>query len=520
MSLRQYPFAASRSAAPVTLEEAARYSKMPESYDPYVLVEALRHFKRAYKPLKRALNKPTYEGPCRPRKSGAYELLYIFFERSGCVDVFNWFHTHRSDERMWRACGFDPEGVSYATVQRRFAELEEYEYAFDLAKDMCVRTASRHVPEIGGWLHVDATEASTSARLKHDCRPGEGCQGHHTDIPMTMIEAADGRRQLANVAEENIRPDDDHPTTLSYIESFTKRPGEKRKRRDRRRVYRLGHWWSSTDLEAGTRKQDKKIWDGYGVSQVVDHVTGLALQTRVYPADQNETTVYADLVERTIRSTGKRPIAIAGDRGYDLTHIYRFNNSLGIGSAIHKRSNQRPPKGIDYDKVPTCKHCEGGTDFHSYVEIEPGTWELRFTCSLPMTDDCERIQSLRSSTNPKYVVPLWGTNPIYVELTTTHQAYERYHFQTRRRNQTGPKSHTQAPRRTGLACQQLRATVGNLLNWLTLCLKYGWIRGYATRFEVKRNRNTDGAWVAKYEKRNARRRDTAVLGGGARVRRE
>ncbi len=170
--------------------------------------------------------------------------------------------------------------------------------------------------------------------------------------------------------------------------------------------------------------------------------------------------------------------------------------------------------------MPRCKHCDGGTDFHSYVEIEPGKWEVRFSFSLPMTVECERLQSLRSSKNPKYIVLLWGTNPIFVQLTTTHQTYERYHFQTRRRNQTGPKSHTAAPRRTGLACQQLRATVGNLLNWLILCLKYGWIRGNATRFEAKRNRDEDGAWVAKYEKRQASRRDTAALGVGARTRRE
>lgn len=57
----------------------------------------------------------------------------------------------------------------------------------------------------------------------------------------------------------------------------------------------------------------------------------------MYPADQNETTVYPDLIERVIRSAGRRPIAVTGDRGYDITDIYRFNNQLGIGSAIHKR---------------------------------------------------------------------------------------------------------------------------------------------------------------------------------------
>jgi len=129
------------------------------------------------------------------------------------------------------------------------------------------------------------------------------------------------------------------------------------------------------------------------------------------------------------------------------------------------------------------------------------------------------MQSLSATIDPKFIVPLWATNPIFVELSKTHQTYERYHFKARRRNQTGPKSHTTAPRRVGITCQQLRATIGNMLNRLTLCIKYGWIGTHRPRFEVKRNRNA-GPWVRFITKRRDRRRAAGTPGGGARIRHE
>ena len=58
-----------------------------------------------------------------------------------------------------------------------------------------------------------------------------------------------------------------------------------------------------------------------------------------------------------------------------------------------------------------------------------------------------------------------------------------------------------------------------MLNWLVLCLKFGWIRGRKAFAPAEQVYST-GAWTYTYNKRIKRRRDTGVLGGDARVRRE
>jgi hypothetical protein len=102
-------------------------------------------------------------GDGRPRKDGAWALMFLDFCCTRDINVHPWWKETRDGD--WTDAGFAGK-PAYRTVQRRFAELGEHVAAFEETTGKIVAQANDHV---GGWIgfdvSVDATERETNARL-------------------------------------------------------------------------------------------------------------------------------------------------------------------------------------------------------------------------------------------------------------------------------------------------------------------------------------------------------------------
>jgi hypothetical protein len=110
---------------------------------------------------------------------------------------------------------------------------------------------------------------------------------------------------------------------------------------------------------------------GYGAEvHLVTDANRLPLAAVLTPGQRHESTQFAAVMD-AVRVPGRRgrprrrPVAVAGDKGYSYPHVRRWLRRHGVRAVIPRRSNQRPDDGrrrLDgppYRKRAAVEPCAG-----------------------------------------------------------------------------------------------------------------------------------------------------------------
>ncbi len=137
--------------------------------------------------------------------------------------------------------------------------------------------------------------------------------------------------------------------------------------------------------------------------------------------------------------------------------------------------------------IPTCKHCGLPCDFGGFSTAS-GKARVWYRCPLPRDAKCRKPQSMLCSKQLRKLIPIWRT-----------------------RYRSGGKTLRDRQRRTGLACQQLRASAAMLVEWCWVMMRQGWL---GTR-RTERAQPVPLGDNGRYARLIGRRRKMFLLGGGA-----
>ncbi|HEX6539836.1 MAG TPA: hypothetical protein VF155_11720 [Candidatus Dormibacteraeota bacterium] len=463
---------------------ATRYSDDAAFANPFTLIAMVKGIPVVHLDLRAACQRVYEWGPSR--MPGEWHLAYLCFVISRIPDIQPWYQRMKNDLEFWEACGFDPDRLpSYRTVHLRFTELEDVAAVFERAAAHLIGIARKRDSRVGCWWHIDATEAETHASPQHDCTARELCPTRRRKTQQTPTMRSvpmDVARAIRQAEAEQPAGSGD---AVEYGE-YTPQPVAKQFKDPTRkgRRLRLGdHWWYSRDPDAGTRLYSRgdrviRVWHGYLQIDVVDHLTGGLLCSRLVPADSYEAHAYADVYTATVGNTGVDPLLVAGDKGYSVSDVFRHNTEHGVGSVFPYRraGKEKGRQGTDrYDAygIPRCQHCAGDTRFHSFA-VDRGMPRLWFRCLLPKQPGCQKVQVMQCDVAPRYLLPVWRNEPAYAAMRHSHQTYEHRHRSARIQYLTAPDTLALRPKRPGIKWQQLRANAAVLIDWLRILRRVGW----------------------------------------------
>jgi hypothetical protein len=431
----------------------------------------------------------------RTRMPGRFELAYLAFVFSKLGDVKPWWS--RTQSSVWKLAGFK-ERPSYKLVQLRFSELEHPDVMAameQVASQLIQAAVAASGGQVGRFLHVDSTEAETHARLKHVCPADKACwrdrdawrsdQRVSAQASSAYVRA---ERQLnAQAPEEGVAPDTD--TEIGEASRIERKEGSL--------LVKVGScWYQVLDPTAGVRAYTrggklKRFWVGFYNAKAIDHYTGAPVAVRITSASTNEFITYPSLFQAAYENLGQRlPRAVVGDRGYSISYVFEHNTKLGVGSVFPWRQfrGDRPREKEDTDThdrhgIVRCKYCGAPTRMLSFAKSAGAGRgpRLYVQCSVPVTPDCKKRQSIACATSWRMLLPLWRDTPVYLALRYSHDRYERVHHHWRSRWLSGADDDSQRPKRRGLPNQQLRANAALLLEWLMICERERWLPGQRPR---------------------------------------
>lgn len=428
-------------------------------------------------------------GNGRPRLGGRFDLAYLAFVFSRHPDVRPWWaHAGHS---IWQACGFRAGRPAYASCQRRFAELEDplYMAAFEeVARSLIQLAVKGSKGQVGRYLHVDATEAETHARLEHVCPPNSPCRSRYGGKAV---------RITPSVTTPLVRARRHEQAELPEPEQFHDEIGdadEIRYEKDKLRLKVGGCLYDVLDPTAGVRAytrdgRTKRFWLGFYNGKAIDHFTGAPVAVLITSASIQEHRSYPQLYEAATTNTGVQPAAVVGDRGYSISSVFEHNTSRGVASVMPWRAHVLYPDRSREDTdthdrhgVVRCKHCGAPTAFVSFARTAGAKRgkakrgpRLYVRCLAPVTPECRGRQSIGCAVSWRMLLPLWRLNPTYMALRHAHDRYERVHHHWRVRWRSGADDHALRPKRRGLANQQLRANAALLVEWLMICWREDWL---------------------------------------------
>lgn len=486
----------SRHTAPVRLENATRFSDDDEDLNVLAVMRAVKQRKDIWDDVQTQLAELSSKfGP--DRIEGDWPLMYVGFTFSREADVKPFWK--QAGHSLWRCAGF-AKRPSYATCNRRFAELEPFEHVFRAAAAKLIQRAVKNSGGlVGRDVHIDGTEAESHARLIHICGPEHDCRRRGKSANSGTFEKFGGTRVTANVPTDTVQelrhrehakqdPESVDPEKLNVGEA----DDVERDHKGRLIVTLRGCRYLVCDPTAGVRAYVRKsengvvvrrFWVGNYNIKGIDHYTGAPLACVVTSASVNEGKSYEPVMEQVQEHTGITPRSVVADRGYNQKSVFEYNTRRGISSVIaYKRVRgitERADEDRDaYDRhgVPRCKHCGAPGRYRRFSHTDPRGPRIWFTCSLPATEECQQDQTIMCKENWRMLVPLWRTNATYLALRKTHMQYERVHDHWRTRYRVGCDNHKQRPkRRQGQPCQQLRASAALLIEWLIICWREGWL---------------------------------------------
>lgn len=485
---------------PQFLLHATRFQTHSAVFNPLWVVETLRAYEgephRLLDPITQAaaaLDGRPARSAGRPRSGGRFELAYFAFVFSRHPDVRPWWS--HAGHSIWKAAGFR-ERPSYSSCRRRFAELEHPAFAAaveEVASTLIQLAVKGSEGRVGRYLHFDATEAETHARLEHVCPPESRCrrirggEARHITASATTPVVREHRHEEAVEPEpKNVA---DFGDEIGDAETISIRP-------DRLRITVGGCDYDALDPTAGVRAytgkngRTKRFWVGFYNTKAIDHFTGAPVAVRITSASVQEHRSYPDLYAAAVANTGGvHPAAVVADRGYSISSVFEHNTRLGVGSVMPWRAHASYPDRSSEDRdthdrhgVVRCKHCGGPTDFVSFARTAGAKRgkdkrgpRLYVLCRAPITPACEKRQSIGCQVSWRMLLPLWRDTPTYLALRHSHDRYERVHHHWRVRWRSGIDEHGLRPKRRGRPNQQLRANAALLVEWLMICWRERWL---------------------------------------------
>jgi hypothetical protein len=484
---------------PERLQNATNFSRDEELSNHADLIAAMRQYApEAWAALTDALTVKHIEG--RPRAAGCYVSAFIAFTISKYFDIERFRITSTTAD--WLSWGFEAK-PSKSTLHERFSELEGFaESIEEVVGKHLIQRAKRHDERVGRHIHVDSTEADTSAALIHDdakCCAEGACvdqavrsQQARRLSRMTAKDAQDERHRIDEEAPDELTDDD--------IEAVVEETN------DLLSIKVSGHWYLSRDITAGGRayvqKNGKaKFWFGFYNQKAICDFTRAPVAVGDYNARTQEYRIYPDMVERTIRAIGQKPESVIADRGFSVREVFEQNTKAGIASVMpprkrHKTWRPRDLETHDRHGVPRCKHCGGETVFVRFrCDPYPCLWVKCATGTL--SGVCAKEQRLSCATDWFSLTPLWQTSETYQELLASHSNMEGVHNDWRERYGVAPNTSSTRPARIGVAWQQIRSSFALFIEWFRICYREGWLGS------ARRNKGAAG-------------RDEAIVGLGVR----
>jgi hypothetical protein len=347
---------------------------------------------------------------------GCWACTFFGFTDSNEADVQPWYGDETTTDEYWRACGFS-QRPSYATVNRRFKELEELNDAFAAALHRLVQHVRKKEQRIGHAVIVDATMVESNARphklvgsaadIGKLAATGKLRMGKMPGIaaPRMATTAVDEFRRAVNAA-----PLDAGLLQVGELVDVTEAIS-----RGDLGTYRIfnslkGVPYISRDPDGGFRVYTAdgktiKWWHGYLMLQPADHFTGLPLEAHGFAADEQEFKPYPTAVEKAIATTGHIPPLVTVDKGHSWWENFLWSAERGMTLvAPYRKPNQNSPDRaqatVDFDEhgVPFCRHCHvSGTDQLGFV-LRPAKGNgqpepiLRVRCASPQTPECLKPQ--------------------------------------------------------------------------------------------------------------------------------
>jgi hypothetical protein len=469
--------------------------------------------------------------------------------------IKKWWSTHSKDRRYWELFGFEKGWIpDWRTTYIRFNELRDMATgpqgdgdestnvnAFEeLAIDL-IRAARARDPRVGAWGHMDGTDVEAHVRAHHDCKSWEYCPNGSGEarapkkLGRTTTENASRHRQEvasrpADATSEGVEADG---LVGLRIERRVRDP------RGGERIRVGGHWFWVRDSDAGIRTYRShgtttKSWIGYLAVITTDHFTGGTLLPMLYRADQNESTVFPEIVKRLCEVLQETPTWLSTDRGPALRANYEVCTRAGIGLvAPYRRENGSSPRTMpegpkgphgplwDNQGRPRCQHC-GGPAAHRSFDTAQGKPRLRYECELKPYPECEKEKKISCSKDWRALIPHPRDSDAYITMAISHSPSERTHGALRHRFGILGKSLAGRSHKIGLAWQRIRTAAAWFIEWLWLSRRVGWLDGYEATVgaperpsdeRLKRAREEHRARqdaIRHEEQEAARRRETAA----------
>ena len=484
-----------RKTVPSHLPELTRYSDDPTLASPHTVVAMVKGIPKIHQALQQAFARAYKWGP--ERMSGDWVLVYLSFVISRFPDIEPWYQRVCEDLGFWRACGFISP-PSYRLAHLRFTEMEAGEAAFEEAAATLIQMARRKDARVGAWLHIDASEAETHAAPQHDCTAYDPCptaeKGRRN--PRLMRVGTATAKSTREVIAAGPSDDIEQPVSVDGLRTVPVEKSVIDHVRGGRRFMSGGHWWFTRDRQAGLRTYSRgakvlKAWLGFLQIEVVDHFTHAPLTSRLIPADQQEYAAYQGVFERTVANLGGHsPLLVAGDAGYSLERVFKFNSNHGVGSVFpfRQRGGSAPKKReptalFDEHGIPKCRLCGGETQFVRFAVVKKrsrskdgaheGQGRLWFRCRMG-SPRCGGEQTVLCSSSPCDLLPVWRTEEAYAAMRVSHQSYEHKHRDLRIQYLVAPDCLALRPKRPGMAWQQLRSSAAVFIEWLRVLQRAGW----------------------------------------------
>lgn len=481
------------------LEGASRFSDDGILDDPRFLIAAIKRAPQLQALLEAEPGLASRYG--RPRLPGSYVLLYAAFCIDRDADLESFYNRHGSSD-LWKLCGFQ-DTPCLNTVYARFAELDRLGDVMQASVRDLVAVARRHAPEIGRHVHIDGSLASSHSRLRHVCElagsaKAKGCagQGQHP-LPGRLSD----EDAISKHHEEDAAPADEPSAQSKSALKSLDDEGIRRWGLDpldpavrRYRWYeRDGHLLRCRDREAGVRTYAPRGGRGrtvIGMNHMIvsDHATGAMLAFDVVPADHSEHATAAALMDQSQETTGLYPQAMVADRGFHVRQVFSDLHDRQIdyvgpwreGHLHHDRHQAAAASGdrVDRHGVIRCQHCGGPTAKHGRhlgFTSSRGRPAIRVRCELQVLAECAGTQTIQPNVEPRLIGSLDRTDDVYWQLRHTHSNRERVHAERRARYTTSGRDPLTRTKRLGIAPQRVRLRYAQLIDWLRICLRYGWV---------------------------------------------
>jgi hypothetical protein len=495
------------------LEGATRFSDDGVLDDPRLLIRAIKRIPQLRALLAAEAGLASPYG--RPRLPGSYVLLYAAFCIDRDADVESFYNRHRTSD-LWRLSGFE-RVPSINTLYTRFAELSRLDATMQESIGALVGTARRHVPEIGRHVHIDGSLAASHARLQHACDRSGNDRGCGNNDPHPLPSRLSEDEAIHQHHQEDAAPADEDATRSAAALEALDDEGLRRWGLDpldpavrRSRWYeREGHLLRCRDPEAGVRtyralRGKQRTTIGTNHLLVTDHVTGGTLAFDVVPADRNEHACAADLMDDTQRLVGLYPQAMVADRGFHTRGVFTSLHDRQITYVGPWRKTHHQPtradaaaaadNRVDRHGVIRCRHCGGPTVKHGRhlgTVSSRGRTAIRVRCAIQTLPECAGTQTTQPSVEPRLIAAIDRTDEVYWQLRHTHSNRERAHAERRSRCTVGGRDVLTRTKRLGIAPQRVRLRFAQLIDWVRICLRYGWVKAPKGR-RAKRHQI---AWV-------------------------